>query len=791
MSWHIKGRPAVPHGGSWGFYSDSVAGFTGPTFPFEVFERLRANSSACSVVFAYSTFAASSHTLIIRGQGVLVDGEYVSGDFFRGLGVTPAVGRLIDSTDDRATAPAVAVISFALWQRRFGGGVDVIGQPITIDNVDFTIVGVTRPGFYGPGFSYVGSAPDIYFPMNTSVLLDQGSLAAARNPRYSDRNFYWVEIMGRLLPGVTISKAQAELGPRFQHFLEATPLDKRERADPPALLLEEGARGQEQLRLQYAKPLDVLAYLVGLILAIACANVASLLLARAAARRREIAVRLSMGAGRLRLIRQLLTESTVLALLGGAMGILVAFWGIRLLTFLLANGRDNFTLHAELNWHVLCVTIALSLLTGLLFGLAPAIRATQVDVVPALKDSRVGEPMTAVQHSFFRINIGQLLITAQIAISLLLLIAAALFVRTLANLHSVDLGFSRERVLLFTLNARQSGLKGAALTRFYSDLQTRFSAIAGVRAVSLSNFAMLSGSFMPAGITIPGAPQEKKPMTIAASVGHSFFTTMQIPVLLGRELEEQDMVAARPVAVVNEAFAKAYFGAANPLGRHFELRILGGAPSNIEIIGVSRNSRDVSLKRDIFPAVYVPFSRNPRPAMVYEVRTGGDPRGVVNAVQHIVRQMDARIPISGIKTQAALIDEAGNQERTLATLCTCFAVLALMIACVGVYGTVAYTVARRVHEIGVRIALGAERQQVIWTVLREICLLCLAGIGIGVPVAYAASGLVQSLLFDIKANDPVSIFLGTGILGVCVLAAAYGPARRASNIEPAVALREA
>ena len=792
MNWHTKSRPTVPHDGIFGFYSDPKTGFTGATFPFEAFELLRANSSACSTVFAYSMFGAASHTMIVHGQGVLVDGEYVSGEFFHGLGITPAVGRLIDSADDRPAAPAVVVISSAFWQRRFGGSPEVIGQPITIDNTVFTVAGVTPPEFYGPGFFYDGSAPDIYLPMSASVLLDQRPATRSANLKFSDRNFYWIEIMGRLRPGVSMAQAQAELAPRFHQFIENADPQQRERANPPALFLK-SAKGLESVRLNYAKPLNVLACLVGLVLAIACANVASLLLARAAARRREIAVRLSIGASRLRLIRQFLTESVVLALFAGTLGILVAFWGIRLLTALLANGRDSFTLHAELNGPVLAVTVALSLLTGLLFGLAPAFQATRVDIMPALKDARLGEPMTTLRRSSWRVSIGHVLIAAQITTSLLLLIAASLFVRTLLNLQSVELGFNREKVLVFTINAGNSGVRGAAFARFYSDLQMRLSALPGVLSASLSSYAMLSGPYVPVGVTIPGAPPGKKQMTIAVSVGPSFFTTMQIPLLIGRELDRRDMVAAHPVAVVNEAFVNTYFGSVNLIGRHVEVRTLFFPPLSrvdVEVVGVARNSRDASLKREIFPAVYVPFSCLPRPAMTYEVRTVGDPRALIPSVRQIVQQMDARIPISDIKTQTAVVDEANNQERTLALLCTCFAVLALAIACVGIYGTVAYTVARRTQEIGIRIALGAKRWHVIWTVLREICLLSLVGVAIGVPTAYAASRLIQSLLFGMKTIDPVSISFGVTVLVVSVVAAAYGPARRASGIEPALALRE-
>src|SRR5262249_41702323 len=408
-----------------------------------------------STLFGY--FSSRSRNLAIHGQVTMASAEYVTGEYFRGLAVSPSAGRLIDSEDDRPGAAPVAVISFATSQNRFGGPPNAIGQSILVDNVPFTVIGVAPPEFFGVD---PAEAPDLYLPLHTNLLVD-GAWAARV---YPDANFYWIEMMGRLRPGVSMAQAQAALAPRFHQWVAATATTDGERAKLPALVLNPGAAGLGSLRRQYSKPLYVLLTMVGLILAIACANIANLLLARAAARRREMAVRLSLGAGRLRIVRQLLTESVMLASLGGAFGVLFAIWGVRSLTLLLSNGQQNFTLHAELNWNVLGVTAALSVVCGLLFGLAPAIQSTRPDVMPALKNERGGGPRRRAQH---------VLVVAQIAISFVILVAAGLFVRTLNNLHSVQLGYARENILLFSLNARQAGHRGPEIATFYADLRKR------------------------------------------------------------------------------------------------------------------------------------------------------------------------------------------------------------------------------------------------------------------------------------------------------------------------------
>jgi predicted permease len=494
-------------------------------FPYGAFEMLgetlREENPAFSTLFGY--FNGRTRNLAVHGQAMSAGAEYVTGGYFRGLDVSPAVGRLIDSEDDRPGAAPVAVISFALSQNRFGGLPDAIGQSILVDNIPFTVIGVAPPEFFGVDPAV---APDLYLPLHANLLVD-GARAARM---YGDGNFYWIEMMGRLRPGVSMAQAQAALAPRFHQWVAATARTDGERARLPALMLNPGAAGLGSLRRQYSKPLYVLLMMVGLILAITCANIASLLLARAAARCREVAVRLSLGAGRFRVVRQLLTESVMLASLGGALGVLFAIWGLRSLTFLLSRGQQNSALHAELNWNVLGMTAALSVLCGLLFGLAPAIQSTRPDVMPALKNGCGGGPRGRSQH---------VLVIAQIAASFLILVAAGLFVRTLDKLHSVPLGYARENILLFSLNARQAGHRDPEITTFYTDLRKRLESIPGVSSATLSQSSIISaghanatyrGTMKIGAVTIAGAG--------VMVTGPRFLTTMQIPILAGREIDE-------------------------------------------------------------------------------------------------------------------------------------------------------------------------------------------------------------------------------------------------------------
>jgi macrolide transport system ATP-binding/permease protein len=595
-----------------------------------------------------------------------------------------------------------------------------------------------------------------------------------------------------LRPGVSLSQAQARLAVQFREFVTSTAGTAKERVYMPALWLEEGASGLDSLRREYSRPVYVLMAMVGLILVIACANIANLLLARAAGRRREIAVRLSLGAGRFRVVRQLLTESLLLSILGGALGVLVAVWGIRSITWLLANGRDKFTLHAAIDWPVLGFTFALAVFCGFLFGLAPALQGTRVDLTAALKETRASAPRGRQRLAGIRFGLSHVLVVSQIAISLLLVVAAGLFVHTLSNLHSIQLGFNRENILLFDLNARPAGYKGAALARFYANLRDRFRGIPGVRNVTFSRFPLAAGYWNDSSLRIPGLPKTAghEPSTATVEADQLFLTTMQIPILLGRDIQPRDLESGR-VAVVNEKFAKKYFAGENPVGRRIGIGD-EKSPADIEIVGVARNSLYNSIKEtDTPPVAYVPYTQDldRLNGVIFELRTGGDPLALVDTARRIVRQASPSVPMSGVTTQSRKIDQTISQERTFAGLCACFAILALLIACVGLYGSVAYSVARRTGEIGIRMALGAESRRIVWMVLREVAILAAVGLGIGLAAAYSLARFVAAFLFGMQPHDPLALSVSVLVLIAAAILAGYAPARRASRTDPMAALR--
>jgi len=778
------GRDFVMRGMSGSTWSDDKYREIAGIFPFPAFKLIQTNSRAVfSSVFAY--YPTRKVNVMVKGQAEQASGEFVSGDYFRGLEVSPAAGRMIIPDDDRVGAPAIAVLTFAFSQRRFGDAASAPGQSILINNVPFTIAGVAPPGFFGVD---PAEAPDFYIPLHTNLLLP--IRARATDPQvYLDQNYYWLEMMARLRPGISLTQAQAALGPLFHQWVASTAANDRERATLPELLIREGATGLNTLRRLYSKPLYVLLTMVGLILAIACANIANLLLARASARRREMAVRLSMGAGRFRVIRQLLTESMLLASIGGILGVAFAIWGIRFLTLLLANGTPDFNLRPELNWHVLGAAVALSLLTGLLFGLAPALQSTRADVMPALKESRAGQPGS--QHSFRRASLGQMLVVTQIGLSLLMLVAAGLFVRTLSNLQAIQLGFNRENVLLFKINARQAGHRDPEIITFYTNLQKRFSAIPGVRAASASHSPLL-GAGTWSGWVVP-VGQQRKVSTHILMTAPDFFKTMQIPVVLGRAFDDRDQPSSQPVAMVSEAYVKRNFSDRNPLGQHI---VISRRPPlenrDVEIVGVAKDARYGALKGEYRDIAYVPIKQGsyyPVEDMTFALRTSGEPLRYVNTVRAIVSEADARAPVTDVKTQAAQIDQMMNQEIIFARLCTAFAVLALLIACVGLYGTMSYTVARRTGEIGIRMALGAQRGTVVWMVLRQAFVLAVVGLAIGVPTALTISRFVESFLFGVKPNSADTLVLAVVVLLSAVLVAGYLPATKASRIDPMTAVR--
>jgi predicted permease len=772
-----------------GTSSDPKMGTLGSQFPYPALELFERNTTVLSSAFGY--FVADRLNVTTDDETEVVKGQYVTGDYFRGMGVRSAAGRMILATDDAAGAEAVAVLSHRFSQRRFGDVGAAIGRTIRINDQPFTVVGVAPPGFFG---AEPGSVPDVYMPMHIRMTRSEAGAAARVGAEYLDPNYYWLEVMGRLAPGVGLTQAQAVLGPQFRHFAEASAKADRRRTGLPELTIVDGSAGLDSIRRRYARPVYVLMVMAGLILLIACGNVAGLLLARAAARRREIAVRLSIGASRMRVVRQLLTESVLLSSLGGLLGLACAWWGIRLLTVLLANGRDNFTLHAELNWHVLGATLALSVATGLLFGLAPATQATRVDVIAALKEVRTGTLATTARRVWSRVSLNQALVVAQIALSLVLLVAAGLFGGTLANLHAIELGFNRHDVLLFTIMPRGAAYDAPARTRLYGELQERLRHAPGVRSVSLSTRPLPAGGGTMSLVTVAGTPPlpPSPPGQRAANsagvftIGPAFFQTMQIPIVAGREFDERDTMGATPVAIINQKLAR-NLGLTNPLGARVTMR----EAAMFEVVGVSGDALFLFLKEELRPMIYFPYlqSTGSPSQMTFEVRTAGNASSLTNTVRQIVREIDPRLAISDAKTQATHIDQGISQEIALARLSMAFAALALVIACVGLYGTVSFNVSRRTSEIGIRMALGAQRWGIVWLVFRSVVALELLGLAVGIPIVLAGARSIESLMFGITPKDPMAIATAAGILVVAGLAASYGPAKHASTIDPMIAVR--
>ncbi|MBV9265068.1 MAG: ABC transporter permease, partial [Acidobacteriaceae bacterium] len=748
------------------------------------YELLRDHNHVFSTLFGFAHTGRLN--VIVHGLALLENGEYVSGRYFAGLGVRPAIGRLVSQTDDQPSAASVVAISYALWQGQFGGSPNAVGTSILINGKPFVVVGVTPPEFFG---IRPGRVPDIYIPVCDLPLVSQDRYRDT-NAYFTDDHTYWIEMMGRLKSGVSFSAAQSELSSLFFHWVSQTARNDHDRATLPTLWLEEGGSGVDSLRRTYSKPLFVLMAMVALILTIACANTANLLLARAVSRRREIAVRLSLGAGRLRVIQQLLTESALLAIGGAFGGVFIAAAGIRLLTLLLGNGETDFTLHAQLDWRVLSFALVIALSTGLLFGIAPAIQATRVDVAPALKEIRLSEPRGRRRRFGLPFGLRHILIVSQIAISMLLVAGAGLFVRTLANLNAVELGFNRDNVLLFSLDGALAGYKDQSLADLYSDLQARFRLIPGVRNVTLADMPLVANWTSSTDARIPGSKKEES--TSVLTVGPGFFETMQIPLLAGRAISELDRIDAPAVAVVNEIFTKRYFPGRYPIGRHFRI---GGDKNGIDvrIVGVAKTARYNSLKGAIPPVTYLSYLQSAKKGqlqqMFFELRTVGDPLALENTVREIVHRVSPRVPVADVGTQAQRINETISQERTFAALCTSFGVLALVMACVGLYATTAYAVIRRTNEIGIRMALGAMKRRILWMVVKEVLVLGIVGLVIGFGGFWEIATYLKSFLWGLAPHDAAAFATAGLILVACTVMAGWAPAWRASRIDPMTALR--
>jgi predicted permease len=761
-----------------------AAGYTGNVFSHPAFELFARHTEIFSGVIAYQSTGRVS--LTAQGRTRPVTGEYVSGSYFSALGILPATGRLLAAGDDRSGAAAAVVIAQALADSAFGGPVAAVGQTALVNNSPFTIVGVVPQAFSGTD---PGLTPDLYVPLRATFALERSTAVDELLMRFTDPGEGWLEIMGRLQPGVSLERAQATLAPPFQQFTDHVRDSGNRWEQAPSLALVAGAQGLDGLRRGYATPLLLLMALAGLILLLACANIANLLLARSATRAREIAVRMSLGAARGRVIRQLVTENLVLSSVGGLLGVGIALLGRPIVTALLVNGQPDLTLQADLNWRVLLFACGLSVLTGLGFGIAPAIRSTQAMLLPALRNARA----TVSSSSGHRAGPARTLVALQMAAALVLLVAAGLFARTLASFAAIDLGFDPTSVLTVTVNAKQGGFDNAEAAAIYRALRDRFSAMPGVESVGFSGNAIMGDgrsftTVVPVGRKLEGS-------SAILEIGAGFFRAMAIPIVRGRDIDEHDeRPGAAPVVVVSEAYARAAFGDQDALGQHVRVPSDSEAVARLdfEIVGIARDVRYGRLLLEPRPIVFIPFSRaifgNLR-EMVYEIRTKADPLGYERTVRQIVHETSPRIPVTRVATQARLIDRMIATPILLTRLCLAFAILAITIAAVGLYGSVAYDVSRRIPELGVRMALGASQSQVVRLVLGKVIVLAGAGVVLGVPGALVASGFAKTYLFGVTTRDPLTIAAAIGVLLAAALVASYAPARAAARLDPALALR--
>jgi predicted permease len=787
--------PLVSHNGT--IDREPGSGWSlGTSFSLPAFEQMRARTQTLSDLFAFAPRGELNAG--VDGQAEVASGQLVSGNFHSGLGVRPALGRLINNDDDRTSANPVAVISFRYWRRRFGLDPAVMGKTININGASFTIVGVTPPQFYS-GME-VGDSPDLTLPLALAPRLNPNSQGQSET---AQAWYWWLRMMGRMKPGVSLEQARGELEGIFQQSAlagwEAAPANRRPPdsgpRDLPRLRALPGGQGEIYLRQSYEQPLRVMLIVVGLTLLVACANIANLLLARAVKRRQEMAVRLALGAGRFRLIRQLLTESLLLAFAGSALGWLLA-WLSRGLLLMWSPGRGS-QLDAELHmdWRVFGFTAAVAVLTGLLFGLAPALRATRVDLNSALKENTRGAKGSLSV-------LGKSLVIAQVAVSLVLLIGAGLFIRTLHNLQNVSLGFNVENLLIFRIDPRAKGYGDEQIVTLYQRMCERIEAIPGVRSATISEFAALSGSGRNGPTYVEGrAPLPRNENNVFQQrVRWNYLQTMDIPLLAGRGFTPQDDERAPKVAVINQTMARRFFGDENPLGKRFGF---GRAENSgqIEIVGVARDSRYLRPRRDIPPIAYLPFPQVSLGMTTFTVRTAGDPTQMTATIRAGVRDVDKDLPLFGVKTQTEQMDQSLAQERFFPKLTSFFGLLALLLASIGLYGVMSYAVAQRTHEIGIRMTLGATQENILRRVVGQGMLLAGIGVVIGLAAAFALTRLITSnatydltrfisdFLYGVRATDLLTFAAVALLLLLLALLASYLPARRATKVDPMVALR--
>lgn len=707
-------------------------------------------------------------------------GHLVSGNYFSVLGVRAMRGRVLTPEDDKPNAQPAAVISHRYWEQELNSDASTVGKNLIINGTNFTVVGVTPPEFFG---ERVRRPPDFWLPLSFQPQIE------LRESFLEDKEAYWLMLLGRLKPGVSMDQAQAGVNLTLRQFLteEAGSQLTEERQkgiQNTSVGLVEGKGGISGLRTLYSKPLHMLMAIVGMVLLIACANVGSLLLSRAASRKAEISLRMALGATRRRIVRQLLTESMLLAGLGGLCGVLLAQWGVVVLVGLVAKGSP---LDTRPDAGVLAFTVGVSILAGLLFGLVPAVQASRANLSSAMKEKNR-------MRGGMRFSLSSAMVVMQVGLSMVLLTGAGLFARSLVKLQNEDLGFDRTNLMLLGIDPRLAGYKPAELATLYTQVLDRLGSIPQVQSVSMATYAPLSGTGRSSSIQVTGyTPQPGEDLVVEDILtGPKYAETLGVPLLRGREIEIRDTAAAPRIAVVNSAFAEHYFKDQNPIGRTFTFDDDTDAGAALEIVGVVGDIKSADTRDKPEPAVYRPILQIQEQAaysVTIHVRTQADPTPLTGQVRQMINQIDDKLPIFGVTTMSDQLNENLNQDRLIAQLVSFFGALALVLACIGLYGVMAHGVARRTNEIGIRMALGARGGSIAWMILRETLYLVLAGLVIGVPAALIGARLISAQLFGMSPTDPITLIGAAMVLALVALLAGYLPARRASRVNPLNALR--
>jgi len=734
------------------------------SFPYPVYRDFKERVEGCSDVFAFCELPGL--TVVGPKGATTTNAMMVSGGFFEGYGARALIGRTLQPGDESSQADPVAVITYRWWEKEYDLDPRVIGQMMTINQHQFTIVGVLPRAYCSP---QLGSRAQIYVPMSA-----QPSLASGKS--LDARDHWWATIMVRLEPKADETQIRSAMEGLFLQTLSAP--GQGTRMDDPQIHLVDGSRGLLGIRRQMAVGIAILMGAVSLVLMIACANLAGLLLARGAARRQELTVRAAMGAGRGRLIRQLLTESLVLALAGAGLGLLTAIWIKAAVLSLFPASLDGLHLDVSIDWRVLLFTLGVALVTCLFFGLLPALRVTRVDLCSGLKSQRMlGVP---------GLRLGKVLVAAQVSLSVLLLVSTGLLLQTLINLYRTDLGFRTDNILVFGLNPGQANYDGPDSVRFFDQVEADIASLPGVRSVALSSDSLLGGRRTGNSFSIPGRAQQngRHPMADVLRVSEAFFQTMDIPVLRGRTFERTDTASQPAVVIANEALMRTYFANEDPLGQSIRM-----GERNYTIVGLSRNAKYNRVQSDIEPTLYFSHRQAQPKAMVFEVRTAGDPLTLVPAVRQIVADLDPAIPLEQISTQVQLFKASITPERIFTYLCSGLALLGILLSCIGLYGLLAFMVTRRTGEIGVRMALGARPRDIAWPVLRSALWLATFGLLVGIPAALALTRVLRSVLFGVAPHDPVAIAAAVLLILAVATLAAWLPARRAARTDPMEALR--